>query len=62
MDNCNNKFKKTFTKSEQVRNRTGAEHLAKSNPILSCEFICGLVSSYLDGCDKQKKNNKKTQT
>ena len=33
----------------------------KSNIVLwvcmwTCEFVFGLVSSYLDGCDKQKKN------
>ena len=46
--------------------RSCAAYLATSNPILSFEFVCrlvglwtcGLVSSYLDGFDKQK--NKQT--
>ena len=36
----------------------------KSNIVLrvcmwTCEFVFGLVSSYLDGCDKQKEKKKK---
>ena len=54
---CWKKLKKLSKESELLREdtqtstgsyRSCAAHLAKSNPILSCEFVCGLVSLSLD--------------
>ena len=40
--------------------RSCAAYLAKSNPILSCEFVCGIVSLSLDldGWDKHTNTKK----
>ena len=52
-------YKPTSSSTSTGPYRSCAAHLSRSISILSCElackFFCGLVSLYVDGCDKQKK-------